>query len=105
MNCDAAIGQVLNGGSGFEISVADTVKAIAEVMGADVEVALDAQRLRPDKSEVERLFADNGRLAAVTGWRPAYGGLDGFHRGLRETIDWFRDPANLSAYKTDRYNI
>lgn len=105
MNCDAAIGQVLNGGSAFEISVGDTVKAIASVMGADVEVTMDAQRLRPDKSEVERLFADNSRLMAVTGWKPAYGGLEGFHRGLAETIEWFQNSENVAAYKTEKYNI
>lgn len=105
MNCDAAIGQTLNGGSNFEISIGDTVKAIAEAMGAEVEVTTDNQRIRPEKSEVERLFADNSRLRALTGWVPEYGGMEGFLRGLKITADWFADPANLAAYKADRYNV
>lgn len=105
MNCDAAIGQVLNGGSRFEISIGDTVTTIASLMGTAVTVTEDAQRLRPQKSEVERLFADNSRLMEVTGWAPRFGGIDGFKRGLRETIDWFIEPANLAAYRADRYAI
>lgn len=105
MNSDEAVGQVINGGSEFEVSVGDTVKTIAELMGADIEIEVDNQRLRPEKSEVERLFADNSRLRMLTSWRPAYGGLGGFKRGLGETIAWFTDPSNLSAYKADRYNV
>jgi NAD dependent epimerase/dehydratase len=105
MNCDASIGQVLNGGSCFEISIGDTVAAIADIMGVNVEITTDEQRLRPEKSEVERLFADNSRLMDLTGWAPLYGGLDGFKRGLMETVNWFAEPANLSAYKSDRYNV
>lgn len=105
MLSDAAIGTVLNGGSNFEISIGDTVRAIAEVMGADVTVTEDSQRLRPQKSEVERLFADNNKLIATTGFSPAYGQMDGFRRGIAETVDWFKDPANLAQYKADRYNV
>lgn len=105
MNCEQAIGQVLNGGSCFEISIADTVAAIAEVMGVNVEVISDPQRLRPEKSEVERLFADNSRLIEQTGWLPEYGGLDGFKRGLRETVTWFKDSDISKLYNADRYNI
>jgi len=74
-------------------------------MNAEVSVETDTQRLRPEKSEVERLLADNSRLRAITGWTPAYAGIDGFRRGLAETAAWFTDPANLAQYKTDRYNI
>lgn len=105
MNCDAAIGMTLNGGSNFEITIGDTVKTIAEAMGVNVEVETDNQRLRPEKSEVERLFADNSKLRALTGWQPEFGGLDGFRRGLKITAEWFQDPANLAFYKADRYNV
>ena len=105
MNCDAAIGQTLNGGSQFEISIGDTIALIAKTMGVTIEIETDQQRLRPEKSEVERLFADNSALRRVTGWAPEYGGLDGFSRGLAETVRWFSDPANLSGYKADRYNL
>ena len=102
---DAAVGQVLNAGSGFEVSIGDTARMIASIMDVPVEIGQDAQRLRPAKSEVERLLADNSRLRAATGWAPAYGGLDGFRRGLTATVDWFMDPQNLGRYKANAYNI
>lgn len=105
MHSDAALGQVVNAGSGFEVSIGDTVRMIAEAMNVEVSVNTDEQRLRPEKSEVERLLADNSRLKALTEWTPAYAGIDGFRRGLTETIAWFTDPANLAQYKTDRYNV
>lgn len=102
---DAAIGEVINIGSNFEISIGDTVAAIARIMGRTVTIEEDTSRLRPPKSEVERLWAANVKAERLTGWRPEYGGLDGFERGLRHTAGWFCDPANLARYKTDIYNI
>lgn len=101
--CDAAVGRTVNAGSGFEISIGDTARAIIELMGREVAIVTDEQRLRPDASEVERLWADSDLMRSLTGWTPEYGGGEGFRRGLRETIDWFSDPANLARYKTDRY--
>ncbi|MFL9501557.1 NAD-dependent 4,6-dehydratase LegB [Rhodopseudomonas palustris] len=105
MNSDAAIGQVLNGGSQFEISIGDTARLIAETMGVNLEIEQDEQRLRPKNSEVERLFANNSKLRAATKWAPEFGGLDGFRRGIAQTVEWFVDPINLGRYKADRYNI
>ena len=105
LNCEKAHGEVINLGSNFEISVGDTARAIAAQMGADVEWVCDEQRLRPEKSEVERLWADNTKARELLGWTPGFGGLDGFHRGLERTIGWFCEPGNLSAYKTDLYNV
>lgn len=105
MQCDAAVGRVTNIGAGFEISIGDTVSTIAEAMGAEVEVVQDESRMRPEASEVERLFAGTEQAQELFGWNPAFGGRDGFLRGLAETAEWFQDPANLAAYKTDRYNI
>lgn len=103
--CDAALGQVINIGSNYEISIGDTARIIAELMGRDVQLANDEERLRPAGSEVERLWADNSRARALTGWIPEYGGLDGFRRGLRETIEWFSAPQNLRRYHAGLYNI
>ena len=103
--CDAALGQVVNIGSNFEISVGDTAALIARLMGREVEIVSDDMRLRPAASEVERLWADNSKARQLTGWRPEYGGVDGLSRGLQETIDWFADSANLSRYKAGLYNI
>ncbi len=101
----ASIGEVVNIGSNYEISIQDTVKAIAEVMGREVEVELDENRLRPAKSEVERLWADNSKAKDLAGWTPVYGGREGLKRGLAETADWFLKPENLNKYKADSYNI
>jgi len=104
-NCDAAVGEVVNLGSGFEISIGDTAHAIAEAIGCELEIETDTERLRPEKSEVERLFAGTDKVRALTDWRPAYGGADGFRRGLAETVAWFREPTNCAAYKHDIYNL
>jgi NAD dependent epimerase/dehydratase len=102
---DAAIGEVINIGSNFEISIGDTVQLIAEVMDAKIEIETEQERLRPDKSEVERLWADNTKARDLLGWTPEYGNLDGFRRGLAETVSWFCKPENLSRYKVGIYNI
>ena len=102
---DAVVGQVTNIGSGFEISIGDTARLIGKVMGRDFEIDCDAQRLRPEASEVERLFAGIAQAEARIGWTPAYGGLAGFERGLAETAAWFAEPGNLALYKPNLYNI
>jgi dTDP-glucose 4,6-dehydratase len=104
MNCDAAVGSIVNIGSGFEISIADTVRAIAEAMGTEVEVIPDPARMRPEGSEVERLFAGVDLARRLFGWSPEFGGRDGFVRGLAETAEWFRCPSNLAMYRTDQFN-
>ena len=105
LKSDKGIGEVINLGSNYEISIGDTAKAIAEVMGREIEILNDDQRLRPKKSEVERLWADNKKAKELLGWQPAYGGLEGFKRGLQETAAWFTHSGNLAAYKSDRYNL
>ncbi|MFJ8257655.1 NAD-dependent 4,6-dehydratase LegB [Peribacillus asahii] len=105
MNSEKAIGEVINIGSNYEISIGDTAKAIAEVMGKNIEIETDEIRLRPEKSEVERLWADNRKAKELLGWEPSYGGIEGFKRGLKETAEWFTNSANLSQYKADVYNI
>ena len=102
---DSAVGEVINIGSGFEISIGDTALAIADVMGVELEIITDEQRLRPEKSEVERLWAGTEKAARLMNWTPAYGGPEGFKRGLAETVAWFRQPVNLAGYKHDIYNI
>jgi NAD dependent epimerase/dehydratase len=103
--CDAAIGQVVNIGSNYEISVGDTARLIAELMGRDVAFTSDEQRLRPAGSEVERLWADNTLARTLTGWTPEFPGVEGLRLGLRETISWFGEPDNLRRYKAGLYNI
>jgi dTDP-glucose 4,6-dehydratase len=105
MESENSVGQVINIGSNFEISIEDTVHTIAEVMNAKIEITTDVQRLRPENSEVERLYADNQKAMKLLGWKPTYAGKDGFRRGIAETVAWFTDSGNLKMYKTGIYNL
>jgi len=105
MNSEEGLGEVVNFGSNFEISIGDTAGLIAEVMDTEIEIIMDEERFRPDNSEVERLWADNTKARQLFDWQPAYGGREGFRRGLAETAAWFMNPANLANYKSDIYNI
>ncbi|HEY8608886.1 MAG TPA: NAD-dependent 4,6-dehydratase LegB [Noviherbaspirillum sp.] len=99
--CDAAVGETVNIGSNYEISVGDTLSLIRELMNSDVEFLTDEQRMRPEKSEVFRLWCDNSKINSLTGFKPQYSIRD----GLKATIDWFVEPANLAKYKADIYNV
>lgn len=102
---EKAIGQVINIGSNFEVSIGDTVKLIANIMNAEISIETDDQRLRPEKSEVDRLWADNSKAKEIACWSPNYGGLEGLKRGLTHTVDWFMIPENLKMYKSEIFNI
>lgn len=102
---DGAVGEVVNLGTNFEVSVGDTAHAIAELMGVDILIETEDTRLRPDASEVERLWCDNSKAAELIGWHPSHAGLEGFRRGLMATIDWFGAPANRAGYKAHIYNV
>lgn len=102
---DRSVGEVINIGSNFEISIGETAKIIAEVMGVAIEIETDQQRIRPEKSEVEKLWADNTKAEKLTGWKPVYAGINGFRNGLEKTISWFTDLENLKKYKADIYNL
>ncbi len=93
------IGDVYNLGSGQEISIKDLAEKIIELTGKEVEIIGDTQRIRPEKSEVERLLSNAEKAKKVTGWEPKYT----LEEGLKETIDWIKD--NLQYYKTDIYNV
>jgi NAD dependent epimerase/dehydratase len=99
------IGEVINLGSSFEISIGDTARCIAESMNKEIKIVTDDIRLRPEKSEVERLFASNEKAKLMLSWKPTYGGREGFVKGLEKTIEWFTNEKNLSMYKTEIYNI
>lgn len=102
---DKTVGEVINIGSNYEVSIGDTVKLIAELMNEEIDIDTDTQRIRPENSEVERLWAENAKAKKLTGWEPAYGQREGFKRGLQETIAWFRNPENIRQYKPGEYNI
>ncbi|WP_312992251.1 NAD-dependent 4,6-dehydratase LegB [Achromobacter animicus] len=99
--CDATVGKTVNISSNFEISVGDTLEVIRDLMGRDVEFIVDDQRLRPEKSEVFRLWGDNTLIRSLTDFEPAFD----IRAGLEKTVDWFVKPENLKKYKTGIYNV
>ena len=105
IGAEGSLGEVVNLGSGFEVSIADTVDLIAGIMGVTAEVRTDPQRRRPPLSEVERLWADTSKARELLGWTPRYAGLAGFRRGLTETVGWFLEPQNLGRYRTSVFGI
>ena len=100
-DCDDAVGKTINIGSNSEISIGNTAEIIKRLMGSRIAIASDAQRIRPEKSEVQRLWCDNGLIRSMTGYRPE----TPLEEGLRQTIEWFSKPTNLSRYKADIYNV
>ncbi len=105
LRTEAGIGEVVNLGTGHEISIAELVRLVAGLMKARVSVSQDEARVRPAASEVDRLCASNEKARRLLDWAPAYAGEDGLRRGLALTAEWFTRPANLARYKTGRYNI
>ena len=105
LTSDRGVGEIINLGSGFEISIGDTARTIAELMHAEIEILTDAERVRPDKSEVQRLCADNSKARGFLDWRPSYSGLQGLRRGLSETVQWFNEPGQLNSYRASIYNL
>jgi NAD dependent epimerase/dehydratase len=100
-DCDVAIGNEINIAGNSEISIRDTLQLIAKIMKADVEFQEEEQRLRPDKSEVFRLWGDNTKIKDLTGWAPQYT----LEQGLQETVEWFTKPEHLKMYKPGIYNV
>ncbi len=98
-NCDDAIGQEINIASQYEISIGDLAQEMINLINPDAEIICDDQRLRPEKSEVNRLFGSNEKIRKLTGWKPEYS----LAEGLAETVEWMKQ--NLNSYKTDIYNL
>jgi NAD dependent epimerase/dehydratase len=97
---DGIEGEEINIATNTEVSMAETLRLIAELMDADVKWVTDPERLRPSKSEVFRLHGSNEKIRRLTGWRPEMSLRD----GLKKTIDWFTDGDNLKLYKSNIYN-
>jgi len=98
---EQTIGQTVNIGSNFEISVGDTLNIIKELMDSDVQFIIDGQRIRPEKSEVFRLWCDNTLIEKLTDFKPQ---VD-IREGLQRTIDWFTTGENMKNYKANIYNV
>jgi NAD dependent epimerase/dehydratase len=96
---DGLFGEITNIGMSEEITIGELVKLIARLISTEVQIQSDEQRIRPDKSEVERLFCNNSKILASTSWKPDYT----LETGLMETIEWIKN--NLAYFKTDIYNV
>jgi len=94
-------GEVFHIGSNHEIAVGDLVNLISDIMGKNVRVECEQERLRPDKSEVHRLKCDNSKLRGASGFVPQIP----LREGLERTVRWFTRPENLRRYKGDLYNV
>lgn len=104
MKSNLNLGQTINLGAGFEISIEKTVKLIAAAMQKEVKIITDKQRVRPALSEVNRLYSNNNLAKSLLKWSPVYTGEKGFIEGLEKTIEWFSEPENRKMYKTNIYN-
>ncbi|MGZ3774653.1 MAG: NAD-dependent 4,6-dehydratase LegB [Bdellovibrio sp.] len=98
---DGVVGKTINIGSNREISIENTFNIIKEIMGAKTEIVRDEERIRPEKSEVHRLWCDNTLIKNLTGYTPEVS----LEEGLKKTVEWFMDKKNLARYKADIYNV
>ena len=98
-NCKNAIGEVVNAGSGFEISIAEIIDKVFKIIGYELSIVQDKKRIRPNKSEVDRLFCDNTKAKKLMGWENRVS----FDDGLKMTIKWVEE--HLDLYDTNRYII
>jgi NAD dependent epimerase/dehydratase len=105
LTAPAIAGEVINLGTGTEISIGDLAQLIGAEMQAEFEIVADQARLRPAESEVERLLASNGRARELLGWAPEFAGIEGLTRALRATIDWFGEADNLARYRSSGYSL
>jgi len=95
------VGHEVNIATQSEISVGDLAEMIIKIIGKEVEIVSDDVRLRPEKSEVERLHGANQKIKENTDWSPKFN----LEQGLRQTIEWFSNSQNLKSYKSDIYNV
>ena len=98
---DNTIGEEINIATQDEITIGDLAQKLISAIRPAATIISDEQRVRPEKSEVERLLGSNEKIKSLTGWVPEWS-LD---NGLEATIEWFKEPANLAAYKSDIYNV
>jgi len=98
---DDSIGEIINIGSNSEVSIGEVASIIKSEMNSSIEVVMDSKRIRPEKSEVMRLWCDNTKIRSLTGFKPEFDLMS----GLKETIRWFENPENLAKYKPHLYNI
>ena len=100
-NSSQTIGQEINIATQQEISIKDLAQNIINIINPNAKIISDDVRLRPEKSEVERLLGSAEKIKSLTKWEPSFN----LEQGLQQTIEWFRNPINFKQYKTDIYNV
>ncbi len=105
LESDAGLGEIINLGTGVDVSIGDVAMLISKLMNTEVEIISDVQRVRPEASEVDRLRADTTKAGRLLNWEPTYVGSRGFREGLEETIKWFTEYEHLAHYKSDLYQL
>jgi NAD dependent epimerase/dehydratase len=100
-NAEKVEGEVFNIGSNYEITMHEVFEIIKDIMKSNAVIVEDSQRIRPEKSEVFRLWCDNSKIKQLTGFMPQYT----IKTGLIETVKWFMNPLNLEKYKANIYNV
>tara|TARA_B100002051_G_C16680315_1_gene609408 strand:+ start:364 stop:1371 length:1008 start_codon:yes stop_codon:yes gene_type:complete len=103
INNNKSRGEIINIGSGFEISIKDTIDILCKITNKYPKIITDKKRVRPKKGEVFRLKANNSKARKYLKWEPMYKGKSGLIKGLKETVEWFSDERNLEKYKSDYY--
>jgi len=103
MNKKKTIGEVVNLGTGFEISIKDLISIIGNILGIKIKIEQSKVRKRPNKSEVTRLVASNSKAKKLINWKPNYSGREGLKKGLKNTIDWYKIKRNLQYFKTKNF--
>jgi NAD dependent epimerase/dehydratase len=105
MNSKKNIGEITNLGTGFEISMGDLANEISDIMNAKIQIIEDKKRVRPKKSEVQRLVSNNSKAKKILKWKPKYSGVKGFRIALKKTINWYLYGNNLNKIKSEVYNV
>ena len=99
------LGETINLGTGYDFSIGNTLNSIQKILKRNVNVITQKERIRPKKSEVNRLISSNKKARKILKWKPKYIGSTGFKKGLEKTIEWFKNKENLSHYNIDIYNV
>ena len=98
LDSEKTIGEVINLGSGYEISIGEAVKLVAEITGKALDIQPENARIRPENSEVDRLLCDCSKAKSLLGWQSKFAGKEGFKAGLSLSLDWFSKPENRQHY-------
>ena len=99
------IGETINIGNNYEITIKEIFKIISDQTNIHKKIIIDKQRVRSSSTEVKRLWASNKKAKKLLGWEPKFKNKLGIEKGIKITLDWYKNPENIKKFKTDIYNI